>query len=293
MFSATLTRFGIFFMRCMAHLPLPLLRAMAWPLAALLFAVIAERRRAVRTNLKICLPTLHAQRGWRLEYMVFVRFAQSWLDRSWLFEGSEKLLRKRLRLSDPQHLLREDRRTIFFAPHFMGMDAGWLALRLYCPQPMTSLYSPQKNTLVDNWFMQGRERFGQNLTVPRVQGFRTAVRFMRKARGSMYLLPDMDFGERSSVFVPFFNQPAATATSLPRVADMADARVVPVLAFISNSGYDIQVLPAWNNYPTDDTQTDVLWMNRQLEGYILKHPEQYYWVHKRFKTRPPGSPPLY
>lgn len=293
MLSTLLTRLGIVFMRWLAYVPLPLLRAMAWPLAAVLFAVVGERRRAVRINLRTCLPELHAQRGRWLELLVFVRFAQSWLDRGWLFEGSETLLRRRLRLSDPHGLLRDGGRTVFFGPHFMGMDAGWLALRLYCPQPMTSLYAPQKNTLIDRWFMQGRERFGHNLTVPRIQGFRTAVRFMRREKGSMYLLPDMDFGEQSSLFVSFFGQPAATAPSLPRVAGMADARVVPVLAFISSSGYDIQVLPAWNSYPTDDTQADTLWMNQQLEDYILQYPEQYYWVHKRFKTRPPGASALY
>lgn len=288
-----LTKLGIVCMRSLAYLPLPVLRAIAWPLAAILFVVVAKRRRTVRTNLKLCLPQLHAQRGRWLEYQVFLRFSQSWLDRSWLFEGKEALLRERLRLHDPHGLLRDGKRTIFFGPHFMGMDAGWLALRLYCPQPMTSLYAPQKNTLIDNWFMQGRERFGHNLTVPRLQGFRTAVRFMRKEKGSMYLLPDMDFGEKSSIFVPFFGQQAATAPSLSRVARMANARVVPVLAFVNRSGYDIQVLPAWNNYPTDDAQADTLWMNQQLEDYILQHPEQYYWVHKRFKTRPPGSPTLY
>lgn len=280
-------------MRVLSYMPLWVLRAMAWPLALVLWFLIAERRRAVRTNLKLCLPALHEQKGRWLEYKVFVRFAQSWLDRSWLFAGGEATLRRRIQLDDPHELLQDDARTVFFGPHFMGMDVGWLALRLYCPQPMTSLYAPQKNTLIDDWFMRGRERFGKNLTVPRKEGFRPAVKYMKKENASMYLLPDMDFGEKNSVFVPFFGVDAATAPSLSRMARLANARVVPVLAFISPKGYNVKVLPAWNAYPTKDTRVDTLHMNQQLESYILEQPEQYYWVHKRFKTRPSGEPSVY
>lgn len=280
-------------MRVLSYMPLWLLRAMAWPLALVLWLVIAERRHAVRTNLTLCLPLLHQKQGRWLEYKVFVRFAQSWLDRSWLFTGSEGVLRQRIQIDDPHELLQDGERTVFFGPHFMGMDVGWLALRLYCPQPMTSLYAPQKNTQIDDWFMHGRERFGKNLTVPRKEGFRAAVKYMKKEKASMYLLPDMDFGRHNSVFVPFFGTDAATAPSLSRVARLASARVVPVLACITSYGYTVKVLPAWNAYPTKDTEADTLHMNQQLEGYILEQPEQYYWVHKRFKTRPLGEPSVY
>lgn len=288
-----LTKLGIWWMGIMARLPLPLLRALAWPLAVVLYLAVAERRRAVRINLQTALPDLHAQRGKAMEFSVFLHFAQGWIDRSWLFSAPESVLRKRIRIDDPHGLLHTTEPKVFFGPHFMGMDVGWVALRLYCPQPMTSLYAPQKNQLIDDWFMRGRLRFGHNHTVPRTEGFRSAVKFMRKERASMYLLPDMDFGRKHSLFVPFFGTLAATAPSLPRIAKMANAPVVPVLAFLSSEGYHVEVLPTWHDYPTNDTEADVTRMNQELERYILRKPTQYWWVHKRFKTRPQGESKLY
>jgi KDO2-lipid IV(A) lauroyltransferase len=109
----------------------------------------------------------------------------------------------------------------------------------------------------------------------------------------MYLLPDMDYGTRDSVFVPFFGVQTATITSLSRFARMARARVVPVVSRLTKEGYEVTVHSPWTNYPTGDVQADTAAMNTCLEGFIRATPEQYYWVHKRFKTRPEGEPSFY
>ncbi|MFD2379397.1 hypothetical protein ACFSTJ_20645 [Ottowia pentelensis] len=105
----------------------------------------------------------------------------------------------------------------------------------------------------------------------------------------LYLLPDMDLGPQESIFVPFFGIPTATVPSLPRFAKLGGARVVPVVTRLTPDGYEVRVHPAWQDYPGNDVAADTARMNAELQAWIDTMPEQYYWVHKRFKTRPEGS----
>jgi KDO2-lipid IV(A) lauroyltransferase len=114
-----------------------------------------------------------------------------------------------------------------------------------------------------------------------------------RAGEALYLLPDMDFGAKDAFFVPFYGVPAATLPSLPRFARLGRAKVVPVLTRLTKEGYDVEILPAWTDYPTQDVEADTRLMNERLQSYIDTMPEQYFWVHKRFKTRPSGEPGLY
>ena len=109
----------------------------------------------------------------------------------------------------------------------------------------------------------------------------------------MYLLPDMDYGRNDSVFVPFYGVTAATIPSLSRFARLGRAKVVGVYSRMTPTGYVAEVSPAWASYPTDDAEADTARMNRELQAVIDTMPEQYYWVHKRFKTRPEGEPSVY
>jgi KDO2-lipid IV(A) lauroyltransferase len=105
----------------------------------------------------------------------------------------------------------------------------------------------------------------------------------------------MDFGPRDSVFVPFFGVPTATITGLSRVARLAGASIVPVLTrqLPGGRGYVLRFYPAWDNFPTEDSQADARRMNAFIEERVREMPEQYHWLHKRFKTRPPGASSLY
>jgi KDO2-lipid IV(A) lauroyltransferase len=103
----------------------------------------------------------------------------------------------------------------------------------------------------------------------------------------------MDLGPAESVFVPFSGIPTATVPSLSRFARLGRAKVLPLLPRITPTGYEVEVLPAWADFPSDDPVADTARMNAQLQDYINTMPAQYYWVHKRFKTRPEGEPSLY
>jgi KDO2-lipid IV(A) lauroyltransferase len=117
---------------------------------------------------------------------------------------------------------------------------------------------------------------------------------MREGR-PFYYLPDQDFGLRDSIFVPFFGVPAATITGVSRIARLAGAAVVPAVTrqLPAGDGYVLTFYPAWHDFPTGDETGDTRRVNEFIEQRVLEMPEQYLWVHKRFKTRPLGAPPLY
>jgi KDO2-lipid IV(A) lauroyltransferase len=99
----------------------------------------------------------------------------------------------------------------------------------------------------------------------------------------------MDFGARDAIFAPFFGVPAATITGLSRLARATDARVVPVITRMTEEGYEVALQPPWTDYPGASVEADTVRMNAFIEAEVRKMPEQYYWVHKRFKTRPQGE----
>ncbi len=283
-------------LRITRHLPLSWLRALGavlgWLLGRVLHAVAGRRRRIALTNWALCFPDQPAAAREAAVRRHFVLFAQAWLDRSWLWEAGPEVVRRRLLLKGDLGALEGDRPTVMFAPHFVGMDAGWTAITAHLPRRFCGIYAEQLNPDVDRWMAQGRQRFGDPHIVAMRQGLKPLVSALRDGL-PLYLLPDMDYGTRDSVFVPFFGIPTATLTSLSRFARLSRAQVVPVVSRLTPGGYEVVVHPAWEAYPTADVEADTARMNRRLEGFIAAMPEQYYWVHKRFKTRPEGEPGLY
>jgi Kdo2-lipid IVA lauroyltransferase/acyltransferase len=283
---------GVALMRTMAWLPLPVVRALGWLLGWVLYWAVPSRRKVVAKNLSLCFPELLPQHLKGLERDVFTYFAQAWLDRGWLWHAPTAVVNARLNLTGAVHELDGTGPTVIFAPHFMGMDAGGTALSGQVARQFTSIYTDQSNKVVDAWMLEGRKRAGNTRMFGRADGVREITQSLR-AGEPLYLLPDMDFGDKGAEFVPFFGTMAATVPSLPRFARLGKAKVVPVITRLTPTGYDVQVLPAWQNFPTADTHADTARMNAELEGYIRRMPAQYYWVHKRFKTRPPGEAELY
>jgi KDO2-lipid IV(A) lauroyltransferase len=287
-----MSRFGVWFMGMLAHLPLPVLRGLGYGLGRLLFVLAAPRRRITLRNLELCFP--QASEAQRLKWAreSFVVFCQTWLDRSWLWSAPREVVERRVKLQGAVHELEGDEPTIIFAPHFYGMDAGGLVLPLRTTRAFTSIFSTHPDPAIDAWFMQGRQRFGDVRMLNRADGVKPIISNLRKG-GLLYLLPDMDFGAGESVFVPFYGVQAATVPSLSRFARLGRAKVIGMYTRLTPEGYVAELTPAWDNYPTDDVLADTARMNRELEGYINTMPGQYYWVHKRFKTRPEGQPSVY
>ena len=282
----------LWMLRAASHWPLPLLRGVGAVLGALLYAVARSRRHVVHTNLRVCFPHWGDAQRETVAREVFVRFAQAWLDRAWLWHRGPECIRARVRVRGEVARLHEDQATVLFAPHFMGLDVGWTALTLEVKRPWTTIFTPQRNRVADAWIAQGRQRFGDVRLFRREDGVKPIISALR-AQALLYLLPDMNFGESESIFVPFYGVPAATVPSLSRFAKLGRARVMPVLTRMTDDGYEVEVLPAWDDFPTDDALADTALMNARLQTWIDANPAQYFCVHKRFKTRPEGESPIY
>lgn len=291
-FKRFATRVFLAAMEVLGRLPLPWLRALGWLLGQVLHTLAPRRRRIATVNWRLCFPNQSPQQCRTAVRHHFVLFAQAWLDRGWYWYAPEAVVRRRFRLCGDTQCLQGTQPVILFAPHFVGLDAGWTALTLLVPRPFAAIYIEQVNPVVDAWMMVGRTRFGRTRPLRRHEGLRPLIHAIRTGE-VFHLSPDMDHGMRDAVWAPLFGTPAATVTSLSRFARLAGARVVPVTTQLTATGYDVTLMPAWEGFPSEDVQADTERMNRHLQDLIATMPEQYYWVHKRFKSRPPGQPSLY
>jgi KDO2-lipid IV(A) lauroyltransferase len=181
---------------------------------------------------------------------------------------------------------------ILFVPHFVGMDAAYT--RLGIDLDMTGMYSRQKDPALSELLWRGRNRFGKQKPFSRQEGVRPMLAAMREGR-PLYYLPDQDYGPRDAVFVEFFGVPAATITGLSRFARIAGAKVLPCIVRMlpGGEGYVLRIEEPWEDFPTGDAVADTRRMNAYIEKKVLEMPEQYLWMHKRFKTRPPGEARFY
>jgi Kdo2-lipid IVA lauroyltransferase/acyltransferase len=272
-------------------LPLPLLRALGWVLGQVLFLLGSSRRRVVLINLGLCFPELDASARRCLARRHFVAFARSFLDRTLLWWAPRARLERLIECRGVEHLRAADGQpAIVLAPHFVGLDAG--GTRMTMLTHLVSVYSNQKNPVFNAVLLAGRLRFNAPVLLSRQDGMRRALKALREGL-PFYYLPDMDFGARDSLFVPFFGVPAATITGVSRLAKVAGAQVVPCVTRMTRTGYTVEFLPPWRDFPGDNVEADTLAMNRFIEQQVRCMPEQYYWLHKRFKTRPPGEPRIY
>jgi KDO2-lipid IV(A) lauroyltransferase len=287
-----MSRLGIALMRAIALLPLSWVRALGHALGLLLYALVRSRRKVVDVNLRLCFPQWSDARRRQVMREVFVHVAQSFLDRAWLWHAAPEVVRRRLRLTGAVQEMQGNAPTILFCPHFIGLDAGVSAVSQQLPRRFVGIYTKQSNPVVDAWVLKGRHRFGAARPMSRSEGVRDLIAALR-AGDVMYLLPDMNFGPEESIFVPFYGVPAATVPSLSRFARLGKAKVVPLITRLTPEGYDVRVCESWQHYPTKDVEADTALMNLRLQDYIDGMPSQYYWVHKRFKTRPPGQPGVY
>lgn len=279
-------------MRLVAGWPLPVVRAMGTALGAMLWVLAPRRRHIALVNLRLCWPQMQEAQRRRLAWKHFIAFGRAVVDRSWLWHADKAVLTRRLQVVGDLQALGEPGAVVVFAPHFVGLDAGGVALTFVHNMPMASIYVPQSGQAMDEWVRQGRNRAGHNPLYERHQGLKAIVAGLRQGQ-RLYLLPDMDFGPADSVFVPFFGVPAATLPSLSRFARLGRARAVSVISRMTPQGYRIEVSPAWTDFPSEDVLADTARMNALLEEHIRTMPEQYHWVHRRFKTRPAGEPGVY
>ena len=278
------------FLWAIHFLPTPWLGAMGRALGRLLYRF--GRGRVTDVNLALCFPGMPEPERKALAKRHFEALGRNAIEMSVMWFASDERVLGLVSIRGREHLDRlKGRPVILFVPHFIGLNMGGARIAHEYPGS-ASIYSRQKNPVLDRLFLKGRLRFGTPKLLSRQDGMRAIVKTLREGR-LLYFLPDMDFGARDAVFSPFFGVPAATVTALPRLAQLGRATVVPAIAVQKERGYEMVVYPPWENYPTGDVEADVRRMNAFIEERVREIPEQYFWAHKRFKTRPPGEPSPY
>lgn len=288
-----LIRLAIALVWALHFLPFPALAKFGEGVGTLLYFLGHERRNVCLTNLARCFPEMPEKERKALAKAHFRAFGRSVLERSILWWAPRERVIELVRVVGLERIKAlEGRPLILLAPHFVGLDAG--CTRLTCEIDMAGIYARQKNPAFNTLLLSGRTRFGHQRAISRQEGVRPALAALKEGI-PFYYLPDLDYGARDTIFVPFFGVPAATITGLSRMARLSGARVVPCVTRMlpGGAGYELRCYPAWENFPSDDEAADARRMNAFIEERVREMPEQYFWTHKRFKTRPAGEPKWY
>jgi len=288
-----MVRLSVFLIWLLHFLPLPVLAWFGSGVGMVFYVLAAERRRVADINLHLCFPEMGKAERAHLIRAHFRAFGRSVVERGILWWSSSERIKKLVHVEGLEHFqAARGKPLILLTAHFVGLDVGgsWLSQHT----DVVTVYSKQKNPYFDAFMLRKRTRFGKQLLYSRQEGMRPAVRAMREGH-PFYYFTDQDFAARDALFVPFFGVPASTLTTVPRLAEMTGARVVPCIprALPHGKGYELRFYPAWDNYPTGDLAADARRVNEFIEQRVREMPEQYFWLHKRFKTRPEGEERFY
>jgi KDO2-lipid IV(A) lauroyltransferase len=276
-------------------LPLGTQAALGQGVGQLLFALARARRGIALRNLELCFPQLSIGQRRALAQAHFRWLGRSIIERGLLWYASPRRLRRLIRVEGDVTLAeRSERPVMWLVPHFMALDVAGAAVLLFQKRHGISIYQAQSDPVMDAAIRRGRLRLGNAEIFPRDDSAKALVRAIRRG-DAFFNLPDMDFGARDAAFVPFFGVPAATLLAPSRLARALNMVVQPVLAetLPGGQGYRVRFMPPWSAFPSDDALADTQAMNHWIESTIRENPAQYLWVHKRFKTRPPGQGSLY
>ena len=284
---------GMGALRLLILLPWRAQLAVGRALGRLMHAVMRERRMIAGRNLAVCFPGLDEQARHALLLRHFESLGMSLLEMASAWWAPLRRLRPLARPEGLEHLheaLARGRGVILLTGHFTTLELASLLLTEFVP-PLDAVYRENENPLLDEITRRGRER-GAEQTIPK-ESVRRMLKTLRRSKALWYA-PDQSYRRKQSALVPFFGEPAVSNLATSQLARLSGAPVVPFfpLRLADGSGYRLRVLPALEDFPGDDPAADTLRFHRLLEAHIAEAPEQYYWIHRRFKKRP-GLPDIY
>lgn len=285
-----ITGLALFIVHVISKLPTQIISKVGAILGVVGFYVAIRRRNIGIKNLTLCFPQMSEKQKRDIIKEHFKYLITSSLEYGLVFYAKAERIQKLVKLKNLEYILEhyEKRPIILLCPHFVGLDLG--AMRLSQEIVGFSIYSRQKNSLLTEKLKDARIRFIKDKggeIFARQEGLRPIIKRLRQTKRAFYYLPDQDFGERDSVYVPFFAFPTcATVNVLPKLVELTDAVVVPTAVYREENHYEMEFFSAWGNYPCGEIKNDVIKMNQFIENAVMRNIAQYFWLHKRFKTQP-------
>lgn len=281
-------------MWCVARCPHTFRQSLGKGLGSLAHRLGGRRRRVVEVNLAQCFPALSSSERQQLVKDVFLSGGMSMVEIAVSWLGDVDRISSRVRYVGLDHLLDaidQGKGVILLGMHMATLDiiGAFLSRRI---SKLEVMYRANDNPVIEAAMYSGRDRHFQK-TIRR-DDIRAVIRSL-KAGQVVWYGPDQDYGRRNAVFVPFFGVPAATMTAVSRIVQMTDCLVVPLTHFRIDDGetYELHFQQPLSGFPSDSFETDARRINELVEAAVRQRPDQYWWFHRRFKTRPEGEDPLY
>lgn len=270
-------------LRLVVLLPYPVQAAIGRGIGRITLRMASRRRQIAERNIRMCFPELDPAQQHRLLTRHFESVGMTLIEMGLCWWAPDARLHPLYRIEGLEHLreaLRLGKGVIMLTGHFTSLDLGGRFLTMQAP--VTAMYRRSRNPLFDRALRLGRERSAQK-AIPK-EDIRGMVRALKQNHAIWYA-PDQSYRRRHSTVAPFFSIPAATNTATSALARMSGAQVVPFysIRLPEDAGYRLVIEPPFEDFPSADPDADATRINRWLEQRIRQAPEQYLWIHRRFK----------
>ncbi len=277
----------------LSKIPGTLQRSLSRGLARLLIKVRSSRIKTIHRNIELCFPDLPSQQQLELVEKNIASTVLLLFDLLELIWGSPTTIKERGELHGEEHLQKaidSGKPLIILAGHFNGFILGFARLAQLLPYNV--VYRRMDNPVLEAQLYQRATR--KHAITPIHRKEITHMLTQLKDNGVVVIVPDQDFGKKRSIFIPFFGIQTATITAIPQYAAIAGANVLTLNNYRKEGGrYSVEIEPVLENFPSGDDVADTQRWSDWLEESVRQQPEDYFWLHKRFKTRPEGEKRIY
>ncbi|OON40580.1 lipid A biosynthesis palmitoleoyl acyltransferase [Izhakiella australiensis] len=288
------TWFGLATLWLLTQLPYSVLMRLGAGAGKLSRLFLRRREKITCRNIELCFPGIDEAEKERMIAGNFASLGMALAETGIAWFWSDKAVKKLFEVSGMNHLQhaqQQKRGVMVIGVHFMSLELGGRISGL-C-QPMMAMYRPHNNRAME--WAQTKGRMRSNKAMINRQDLRGMVHALKQGE-SVWFAPDQDYGPKGSVFAPLFAVEKTATTNgtfvLSRLANPAMLSIV-LIRNSNNYGYRLIIDPELKNYPHNDEMAAAVYMNKVIESQILRAPEQYLWMHRRFKTRPSGEASLY
>ena len=283
----------MFLVRIITSLPFLLQKITGTCLGYMVLFFSAKRRHIVQTNVRLCFPKLNKLEQQKFVREIFIANSIGFFEIASAWWANKNRLEGRFTVSGLEHIdaaKKEGKGILLISGHFVHLDLCGIFINHVTP--IDVVYRPNNNPVMEHVITTGRKRFFD--AVLDRANIRSIVKRLRAGK-TVWYSPDQDFGRKHVVFAPFFGVNAATITAPARLLSMGNAKAVGASFYRDNATdqYRLTFHPIDPSFPTGDDFQDTLLLNRLLEDWIRDQPDQYMWVHRRFKPRPKGEPSIY